>query len=109
MSGASIPRKANDAFPPYFRFPPSSQNISESETIFPTFSQKFMFHPPKFLMTFFVIDSNFFNFPPIFTKTQHFGPLFWKIYYFPHISEYFSLISWNLRAFAYFTCFSLPP
>ena len=35
VSGAAIPPKANDAFPPYFRFPPISEHLSESIKYFP--------------------------------------------------------------------------
>src|SRR6218665_2657141 len=45
-------------------------------------SQKCMFHPRHFLITFLVIDYEFRIFPPIFAKTLHF-PLFWENVLFP--------------------------
>src|SRR6218665_1581168 len=51
-------------------------------TILP-FSDKFLdFHPPKFLMTFFLVIDHKFRIPPYFPCFNTFPPLFRENYYF---------------------------
>ena len=85
-TGTSIPPKANDAFS-LFKISPSFLNFSESGKIFPTFPKKCMFHPRRFMMTFFSRWLWISNFPFIFAETLHF-PLFREIYYFPYFFNF---------------------
>ena len=69
-----------------------------------------MFHPPKFLITLLVIDSQF-VISPHFRKNATFPTICAKLL-FPPISLNWIVqisISFNLRVFAYFTWFSLHP
>jgi len=68
-------------------FPPISD--------FPLFSEYFI-HPQKFLVTYLVIDSEFFNFLPIFAKS-YISPYFGKNYYCPPFIDF-------LLHFVQFTC-----
>src|SRR6218665_3242346 len=84
---ASIP-KANDAFP-LFQI---SSLFSEYITVLDKISNFFqcMFHPPKFLMTFLFIDSEFLI-PPLFSKkTLHFS-----IHKFPEMDGWMD--GWKFR------------
>lgn len=111
------PLKANDAFSPNFGFFPLFrifQNLKIFfqllKKIFQTFSKKCMFHPPKFLITLLVIDSQF-VISPHFRKNATFPTICAKLL-FPPISLNWIVqisISFNLRVFAYFTWFSLHP
>jgi len=94
---------------PLFQIPSVSEKFPDSVENFPafTFSRKFFdFHPPKFLMTFFSLQPQISNFPPL---SIHF-PLFRQSYSFRPTFQNFPLFSANLRAFyIYFLCFSFPP
>ena len=98
LTGASTPRGPCFWFP---LFPNKFSGTMEKFSNF-TFSQKiFNFHPPKFLMTFFVCHRlQILNSLPIFTvSVQHFPLLLWIS---PQISS-------NLRVFTFFLWFSFPP
>src|SRR6218665_3454466 len=61
-SGASIPSETMMHFPPCFRFPS-------------LFKKKFLdFHPPKFLMTFFLVIDHKFRITPLFSLFQYISP-----------------------------------
>jgi len=101
--------RGNDAFPPVSDFPLFPKKISDSAENFPnlTFSKKnFVFHPPKFLTSFFSHSPQISNFP-LFSVFQFISPYFRK-FFFPPTTANFPLISINLRDFAYFTCISFP-
>ena len=109
--GRPSPPETMMHFPPCFRFPPYSEKFSDFLQIFTIlpFPEKFLdFHPPKFLMTFFlVIDHKFriSTYFPCFNNT--FPPCFAKIIlspYFYKFSPYFRQIH---LLFTYFTC--IPP
>ena len=70
---------------PCFRIPPVFSDPAENFQNF-TFSQKFFhFHPPKFLMTFFVSGRHhqFPNFPDIFPASIYFLPVSLKLLFLP--------------------------
>jgi len=98
-------------FPTVSDFLSISENFSDSMENFSNltlFRKKcFGFHPPKYLMTIFlVIDSTFRISPPLFAQTVHF-PLFWKNYYSPTLnfpSDFFKFMH-----FLHTFCFSFPP
>src|SRR6218665_2535917 len=104
-------------FPLCFRFPPIFQKFSHSFKILP-FPEKFMdFHPPKFLMTFLVIDHKF-RIPLIFPVSVHFPHVSRKLLFPPPLfrENYFLLYFENFPSFRkihmLFTCFmciSFPP
>src|SRR6218665_3975867 len=77
----------HDAFP---LFQENFQTLLKSFKILP-FSEKFHdFHPPKFLMTFFVIDHKF-RISLLFSLFQYISPLFSENYYSPYFSKIFPL------------------
>ena len=96
---------------PLFQIPPILQTFSDSVENVPnvTYSKNnFDFHPPKFLVTFLVIDSKFWI-PPIFAKQYISQLISGKLLLLP--TFLFSMISYNLRVFyiLYHTlCFSFP-
>ena len=98
LSGASIPW-GKDAYSPYFRLPLFPKIFQTPWKIFPVspFPKKmFHFHPPKFLMTFLVIDSKFGT--PLFSEFQYISPYFGKLL-FPPTFLNFSL--WFLKIYVF--------
>src|SRR6218665_997596 len=88
-------------FPTRFRFPSlfskKFQTLWTIFTILP-FPEKFLdFHPPKFLMTFLVIDHKF-RIPPIFSVSVYFPPVSRK-FLFPPTLKNFPLFYKNSPAF----------
>src|SRR6218665_1170973 len=62
------------------------------------FPEKFLdFHPPNFLMTFFLVIDRKFRIPPI-SLFQYISPLFFENYYFPPTFTNFPMFSKNLHA-----------
>jgi len=103
----------HNAFSPCFRFPSLfSKNFQTLWKIFKIlpFPEKFLdFHPPKFLMTFFlVIDHKFRIFPSIFPLSIHFPSVSRKLLFPPTLTNppCFRKIH---RFFTYFMCISFPP
>ena len=103
ICSVSLSLSVRGVHPPWCIFPSVSDSPLFSKK-FPTvenfqnfnlsFSRKILdFHPPKFLMTFFlVIDHKFCN-SPLFSLFQYISPLFRKIH----------------LLFTYFMCISFPP
>ena len=100
---------------PCFRFPPIPHIF---EKYFGLRDKLFRFHlvPPKFPIfirqnfwwPFLVTDHRFWISPSIFAVSVHF-PLFRENIISPSTFPNFPLISYNLRVFTYFMCFSFPP
>ena len=94
------PSKANDAFPPCFRFSPISDNFSESKKHFPVspFFNKILSLSTKNSHDFFsiswVIHSKFVTFHPISTEFIHFLPISQKTQFSPIFT--FPLFLFNL-------------
>ena len=90
-------------FPPVSDFPLFSKNFRTLTKIFKIlpFPERFLdFHPPKFLMTFFlVIDHKFRISRPLFPLFQCISPLFRENYYFPLLWQIPPLFYTNSRAF----------
>ena len=69
----------HDAFPPVSDFPLFSKNFQTLSNIFKIlpFPEKFLdFHPPKFLMTFFLVIDHKFQISPYFPCFSTFPPRF---------------------------------
>ena len=98
---------------PCFRFPPISEKFWtfwKILTILP-FPEKFLdSHPPKFLMTFFLVIHHKFWTSFLFSLFQYISPCFEKIFLSPLLwqisSPYFRQIH---LLFTYFACISFPP
>src|SRR6218665_1365673 len=100
-------------FPLFQISPLFSENCRTLRKIFIIlpFPEKFLdFHPPKFLMTFFLVIYHKFRISPLFSLFQYIFPLFRENYYFPptltNFPPYFTQIH---LLFTYFTCISFPP
>jgi len=95
------PPEAMMHFPPVSDFPLFSKTISDSLENFPFPVNFFDFHPPKFLMIFFLVINHKFRISPLFLP-------FISIY-FPLLFKISTLFSLNLHwFFTYFMCFSFP-
>ena len=82
--GASIPPETMMHFPPLFQISPLFQKNFRTFwkilTILP-FPEKFLdFHPPKFLMTFFLVIDHKFRISPYFPCFNTFPPCFTQIH-----------------------------
>ena len=109
-AGASIPSETMMHFPPCFRFPPYFRKIfglwGKFLQILP-FPEKFLdFHPPKFLMTFFLVIDHKFRIPPYFPWFNTFPLCFAKtiisiptLTKFPPVLDKFTCFLYTLRAF----------
>src|SRR6218665_3282879 len=89
--GASIPPETMMHFPPVSDFPPISEKFSDFLNFFYnfTFSEKFLhFHPPKFLMTFFLVIDHKFRISPLFSLFQYIPPCFAKIILSPYFYKF---------------------
>ena len=100
-------------FPPYFRFPPLFQKKCRTFwNIFPIlpFPDKFLdFHPPKFLMTFFLVIDHKFRIFPLFSLFQYISTLFRENYSFPLLLQIFPLCFRQIHLlFTYFTLIFSP-
>src|SRR6218665_3878609 len=95
-----------------FQFSPLFSEYFTVSEIFSNFSsQKFSykFHPPKFLMTSFIIVDSQFIIPPVFAKTIHFL-LFRKIFHFPYFGKFPpDFVKFTCLTYFRPTCFSCPP
>src|SRR6218665_265660 len=98
-----------------FGFSPDFRNISQTPwKIFPIlpFPEKFLdFHPPKFLMTFFLFFSHRIQIlnSPYFPCFTIFPPISRKLLFSPYFYKFAPLFSGNLRAFyILYVCFVLP-
>ena len=105
------PLWGNDAFPPCFGFLPYFRKTSQTPwKIFPIlpFPEKFLdFHPPKFLMTVFLVIDYKCWISPYFPVSLYF-PLFRENYYF--LPTFTPLFSGNVRVFLHTLCvFRFPP
>ena len=80
---ASIPLQAMMHFPPCFRYPPCFRKICQTPQkivpILPFLKKNLGFHPPKFLMTFFLVIDHKFRISPLFSLFSTFPPCFAKI------------------------------
>src|SRR6218665_672165 len=92
-------------FSPVSDFPLFSKKFQILRKIFKMlpFLEKFLaFHPPKFVMTFFlfflVIDYKF-RISPLFSLFQYISPLFPENYYFPYFDKFSPLFYTNSPAF----------
>ena len=104
IRGVHPPLRPWCIYPPCFRFPPYFRKI------FGLWGKFLYFHPPKFLMTFFLVIDHKFRISPIFSLFQYIFPLFRKNFYFPLLWQIFPLCFTQIHLlFAYFTCISFPP
>src|SRR6218665_2972410 len=77
-------------------------------TILP-FQKKFPdFHPPKFLMTFFLVIDSKFEISPLFSLFHYISPISEKLLFPPTFTN-FPLISLNLRVFYILSVFFVSP
>src|SRR6218665_1852283 len=80
-AGASIPTKANDAFP-LFQIPPTFRIFENLGKFFQLFSKNFVSSTKVSDDFFLVIDCEF-RISPLFLQDRNISPLFREIYYFP--------------------------
>src|SRR6218665_2764204 len=95
-------------FPPVSDPPLFQKKIRTFWTIFTIlpFPEKFLdFHPPKFVMTFFLVIDQKFRIPPIFAVSAHF-PLFRENFSFPLLLQMSLCFRQIHLLFTYFTCIS---
>src|SRR6218665_3149624 len=92
-SEASIPPETMMHFPPLFQiFPLFSKNFQTPWKIcqlLPFPDKFFHFHPPKFLMTFFLVIDHKFRISPLFSLFSYISPSFPKIFISPPTSTNF--------------------
>src|SRR6218665_3514031 len=80
----SIPSETMMHFPPVSDSPPISEKFSDFLRNFYNVTFKFLdFHPPKFLMTFFLVIHHKFRIPPYFRCSSTFPPCFVNIFLSP--------------------------
>ena len=102
----------HDAFAPCFRFPPISEKFSDFLEIFSIlpFPERFLhFHPPKFLMTFFLVIDHKFRISPLFSLFQFISPLFRENYSFPLLLQIFPPVLNKFTCFLHTLRVYFPP
>src|SRR6218665_2959367 len=98
-------------FPPVSNFPLFLKNFRTFEkivTILP-FPETFLdFHPPKFLMTFFLVIDHKFRLPPIFAVSVHFPSVSRKLFFPPYFYK-FPLVLGKFTCFLHTLRVFFPP
>src|SRR6218665_1731735 len=79
--------------------------------MFFTFSRKFLhYHPPKFLMTFYLVVNHKFRISPLFSLFQYISPCFAKIIISPFTLKNFPPVFQKFTCFLHTLCvFRFPP
>src|SRR6218665_687872 len=91
---------------PLFQIPPSFQSISQFVRK-STFHKKIVFHPPKFLMTFYSLTLNLLF--PLFSLKRYISPISENVLFPSPILVNFPTDFVEFTCFAYFTCFLFHP
>src|SRR6218665_247603 len=77
-------------FPPCFIFPLFPKDFLtpwKISQILPFPEKLSRFHPPKFLMTFFLVINHKFRIPPVFANSIHFPPISTKLFFPPYFCK----------------------